>query len=457
MDRWKTIIFLTLITVLLGSVLSPAYSEGKRPINARVMRDPAYLLKKDNTWSGTQTFKGIAFFDGTTMTTAAGTGGVSGVSLWADSGATLTGASNFGLTAGAGINLTPSDSAGGTFGLVITSTATAVGASGLTTIQTDDGTEAESAILGDAVGGMFLKGLNGLSTTATGNSVYVTVDGGVSKTVTVPSGVSLRVVGAITVTDSGITNEGKHYLPQQNNAITPTIAFGDMDTGIYESEDDYLRFTIGGIVRFGINQSYFLGSGGIGSPAILRYPGSFDLPSYSFNIDENTGLYRPAADMLSLVAGGVETARTMTTGFFIPKLLFGSDSGATLSGVSVVIVNANTFNADDVRSRVSPLVGWFKVDKDTYPNGIIIDSVYMQIFSNATDYQVDVEEWTSDACPSYDNDIEADLRANTTSEVEVRGTDIDHRVVEGGNWVFINFDDADLVQQTYIKIKGRIR
>ena len=51
----KTII-VSLIILLLGSVVSLAYAEGRRPVNARVMRDPAYLLKKDNIWPGTQIF-----------------------------------------------------------------------------------------------------------------------------------------------------------------------------------------------------------------------------------------------------------------------------------------------------------------------------------------------------------------------------------------------------------------
>ena len=114
-------------------------------------------------------------FGGGTWGEASGGGG-SGVSLWADSGATLSGASNFGLTAGTNITLTQANSGGGTFGLIITGTATAIGASGLTTVQTDDGSNAVSTSLGDAVGGMFLIGASGTSTTATGNTVYIGPD-----------------------------------------------------------------------------------------------------------------------------------------------------------------------------------------------------------------------------------------------------------------------------------------
>lgn len=56
MNKRKIAIFSGLITVLLGLVLSSAYSEGRRPVNPRVMRDPKYLLKKDNSWMGAQDF-----------------------------------------------------------------------------------------------------------------------------------------------------------------------------------------------------------------------------------------------------------------------------------------------------------------------------------------------------------------------------------------------------------------
>ena len=39
-------------------------------------------------------------------------------------------------------------------------------------------------------------------------------------------------------------------LPQENDAATPTLAFGDGDTGFYEAADDSLRVGVGGIGRF---------------------------------------------------------------------------------------------------------------------------------------------------------------------------------------------------------------
>lgn len=313
MKMQKIIICLGLILLFLGLVLSFVYAERRKPINPRVMRDPKYLLKKDNIWPGIQNFA-------------------------SDSGTTTR---------------------------------------------------------------LLFVGTNGSIIYESGNSLY-----------------AKDALG--NVTDLGGAGSGGG-----GGGVADAIVDGD--------------FTTNGIMlRTGVG-SYGSGDTNAGAPlGIWSFAGS------------------------PLVAADIETGAVGTTeianGAIISNDLdFDSTGGTTLSAVSAFVPHANIFNADDVRSSVSSIVGWFKVDSDVYPDGIIIDSVYMQIFSKTTDYQVDVEEWTSDPCPSHDNDIETDLRVNTTSEVEVRGANIDHRVIEGGNWVFINFDDTDVIQQTYIKIKGRIR
>ncbi|MBV6343407.1 hypothetical protein, partial [Candidatus Magnetobacterium casense] len=50
------------------------------------------------------------------------------------------------------------------------------GGSGLTTVQASDGTEAESTTLGDAPGGIFIVGSQGITSKASGNSVWVLAD-----------------------------------------------------------------------------------------------------------------------------------------------------------------------------------------------------------------------------------------------------------------------------------------
>jgi len=50
------------------------------------------------------------------------------------------------------------------------------GGSGLTTVQTSDGTEAVAAVLGDASSGIFIVGAQGIETAASGNTVTVKAD-----------------------------------------------------------------------------------------------------------------------------------------------------------------------------------------------------------------------------------------------------------------------------------------
>ena len=104
-------------------------------------------------------------------------------------------------------------------------------------------------------------------------------------------------------------------LPQQNDATTPTLAFGDGDTGFYESADDSLAIAIGGTQRWVLFTSYFASISSTG-PALEVGPSSATwpviLPDRS---DLDTGIGQAAADQLSLIAGGVEAMRfTEATG-----------------------------------------------------------------------------------------------------------------------------------------------
>ena len=54
--------------------------------------------------------------------------------------------------------------------------------------------------------------------------------------------------------------------------------------------------------------------GTIRSQGVSNSDGTIGLPSYRFSNDGNTGLYRPSADVLGVVTGGVEAMRSTTTG-----------------------------------------------------------------------------------------------------------------------------------------------
>ena len=101
---------------------------------------------------------------------------------------------------------------------------------------------------------------------------------------------------------------GRHtILPSENDAATPTLAFGDGDTGFYEYSDDRFHFATAGSWRFELRSTYFKAANG---GAILNALSSATVPSLVPNeCDDDTGIGRGAADQLSLIAGGAEGIR----------------------------------------------------------------------------------------------------------------------------------------------------
>lgn len=99
-------------------------------------------------------------------------------------------------------------------------------------------------------------------------------------------------------------------LPLHNDPTTPTLAFGDGNTGFYESADNELFISNGGVLKWRINAVYLGSSTDTGGGGIRRETASNTnpvlTPSYS---DEDTGMGWAAADQLSLIAGGVEQLR----------------------------------------------------------------------------------------------------------------------------------------------------
>ncbi len=112
------------------------------------------------------------------------------------------------------------------------------------------------------------------------------------------------------------------------------LAFGDGDTGIYESTDDLLNFeTPGGTMIF----KYGRLVGSISNTPAIRFTtaGTATAPNFHpRNSDLDTGLGSAGNDLLSLIAGGVEGLRVTTTGIqtdVINELT--TSAGVTVEGV----------------------------------------------------------------------------------------------------------------------------
>ena len=86
-------------------------------------------------------------------------------------------------------------------------------------------------------------------------------------------------VDSLTVNANGdvvLGGTGQLILPLSNDAVTPSLAFGDGNTGFYESVDNTLRFAAGGAQVATMNSTAFYGATGAGfkttAAATLRTP-----------------------------------------------------------------------------------------------------------------------------------------------------------------------------------------
>lgn len=113
--------------------------------------------------------------------------------------------------------------------------------------------------------------------------------------------------------------------PLVNDAATPTIAFGDGDSGIFEYSDDIIHISLGGATRYIFTTSYIYATSGSG---IRNTPPSSTTPNILPYIDDsNTGIGRAGEDLLSLIAGGTEGIRIEAA----KSTFAGTIQGATIS------------------------------------------------------------------------------------------------------------------------------
>ncbi|KKN36236.1 hypothetical protein LCGC14_0775660 [marine sediment metagenome] len=181
--------------------------------------------------------------------------------------------------------------------------------------------------------------------TAVAVDATVTLDRNASSTGAI-SAASITYINDPLIIESGSgSGEPRIILPTQNDAATPTLAFGDGDTGLYEQSDDVLGFSLGGI-RYATLSSFAFFREGVGVGWSLQMNlGSSTSPVYAINNDTNTGVGYTSTDTLSLIAGGVEAQRLTEASRTI-------ESNASVcqdnSGVELKTVVAHGLAVDDV-------------------------------------------------------------------------------------------------------------
>ena len=123
---------------------------------------------------------------------------------------------------------------------------------------------------------------------------------------------------ALSTTEDDLTLAATTHLilPLHNDATTPTLAFGDGNTGFYESSDNTLAVAIGGYGRFSFAETGgFQSNYSATAPRMANFSPSATYPTFQPNkSDSDTGLGHAAADQLSLIAGGIEGLRLTESG-----------------------------------------------------------------------------------------------------------------------------------------------
>ena len=109
-----------------------------------------------------------------------------------------------------------------------------------------------------------------------------------------------------------IVSGSKLNLPQENDAVTPTLSFGDGDTGFYESSNDSIRIAVAGSYAYQINSARFGSS--IGGVFLNEAPSATNPSIIPATTNVGTGIGSAATDQLSLIAGSVEGIRITETG-----------------------------------------------------------------------------------------------------------------------------------------------
>jgi len=165
---------------------------------------------------------------------------------------------------------------------------------------------------------------------------------------------------SVTMNDDSSLAAAKHLvLPLHNDTATPTLAFGDGDSGFYEISDDAIVVSIAGSrVNLWNSTHYIAGGGATRNAAIPHAVATATSSAFSFYGDLDTGIGSAGADQLSLIAGGVEGIRITE-----------ADNVATSSmrfGTAEKSADAVTLTALECSDTLITTRGWDGADDQTF-------------------------------------------------------------------------------------------
>jgi hypothetical protein len=131
---------------------------------------------------------------------------------------------------------------------------------------------------------------------------------------------------------------------------------GDEDTGMYRSGDNNIGFSTNGIQRVVIAETLV----DFNVPLRARTTDLAAAPSYSWDGDTGTGMYEAAASAIGFATGGTERWRINSTGDWLP-LATGADIAT--SGTRLGTVYATTFDGTATAAQYSDLAERYSVCK----------------------------------------------------------------------------------------------
>ncbi len=139
--------------------------------------------------------------------------------------------------------------------------------------------------------------------------------------------------------------------PEVNDAVTPTVSFGNGDTGFYENVPNNMRFAHAGVAIWKMGTSNF-GSITTFGARFSNITGGATSPSFNFEQDTDTGIGRKAIDTGVLIAGATnclefgESGSAPTLGFFGTAAIAKQTSVVqNIAGVHAALVNLGLIEA----------------------------------------------------------------------------------------------------------------
>jgi hypothetical protein len=108
-------------------------------------------------------------------------------------------------------------------------------------------------------------------------------------------------IPTITIGDARYVPLGSPYQAADGTAGAPGFSFSsDTDTGIWRSAADTLDIATGGSSRMSINSTRIQ----MTEPILNTYVGNASAPTYSFDTDSDTGMYRSGTNFIGFACGG---------------------------------------------------------------------------------------------------------------------------------------------------------